>query len=207
MTYAELQDALARLVGVQALGNDPALATWAPQVLNEAQDDIARLLQIPRATTTLTYTGPVTLPAGAQSWGLLAATDLTHGNTLAIVDSTRKHGLAAPGSVGIPQWAAYDGISNELELIPTPTAPLTLELVYAVIPADMSSPADQPWNGALPEYHNLVALLAAVMLHEAKFVNVERINWIKQRYQSGLTELYRRLEPKDRVKPSSEVER
>lgn len=205
MTLAQLQTQLARLIGLQNIGNDPNVAAWTTDALNQAQLEIATDLQIPRVRFTLgPGVNPFVLPSGIQSWGVIAVRDITNDNPLAIVDPARRLAESNPSSTGIPVFAEYD--FNQLNLYPVPTAPVQIEVVAAVIPADMTLPTDQPWNGQYPDYHGLIAMKAALLIHESDWDDPQRIQWVMGRYAARLRQFVKRINAEKDAKPRSEVE-
>lgn len=207
MTLAQLQSHLARLIGLQAPGDDPNVAAWMTDALNQAQLEIATDLQIPRSITTIpAVSGSFPVPGGTQSWGILAARDLTNNNPLAIVDPARRLAELGPLTTGVPSYLEYDPSAGTLVPYPVPTAPIDIELVYAVIPTDMVNPTDQPWNGAYPDYHFLVAMKAALLIHESDWADPNRIQWVMTRFSLQLRKFAKRINAGKDFKPRSEVE-
>jgi len=205
MTLAQLQGQLARLIGLQNVSNDPNVAAWVTDALNQAQLEIAVDLQIPRTRFTLgPGVNPFVLPPGIQSWGVLAVRDITNDNPLAIIDPSRRLAESNPTATGVPIFAEYG--FNQLNLYPAPTTPVQIEVVAAVIPADMVLATDQPWNGQYPDYHGLIAMKAALLIHESDWSDPKRTQWVMGRYAARLNQFVKRINAKKDAKPRSEVE-
>lgn len=207
MTLTQLQAYLARELGLSALADDPVFQGWSLDAFNEVQNDVATRLQIPRAITTVTgVTGPFPVPAGMQSWGLLAARDITNNNQLAVVGVARRQALVGSAAAGIPAFIQYDPALATLDLFPAPVTPVNIELYFAVLPSPLASPGDQPLNGLFSEWHHVIALGAAQRLIEADWADENQVRWLVRRYEDELSKFAARvLEEKD-TKPRSEVE-
>ena len=207
MTLTQLQAYLARELGLSALADDPVFQNWSLDAFNEIHLDVATRLQIPRATTIVpNVAGPFPVPAGMQSWGLLSARDATNNNPLAIVGVARRQALVGNPPPGIPAFLEYDPALINVTPYPTPAAPVNIELYFAVIPAQLVNPTDQPFNGLFQEWHHVVALGAAQRITESDWADENQVRWLIQRYEDELAKFASRVRHGKDVKPRSEVE-
>jgi len=208
MNLGQLQTQLARLIGLDSTDNDPNVAAWATDALNQAQHEIAVDLQIPRSSVLLpSVSGPVSLPSNVQSWGVLAVFDATNHNPLAIIDEAKGYAEGAPTAItGTPTIAVYSHSANTLTPHPIPSSPIDLYVHYAFIPPDMTSSTDEPWAGQYRDHHYIVALKAALLIHESDWADPKRVEWVMSRYSLRLQRLRQRIEAQKDAKPRSEVE-
>lgn len=208
MTLADLQSRLARLVGTSAITDDPVFSSWSVDVLNDSMDKIATALQIPRNRISIPgVTASFAVPADMQTWGLLAVTDTTNGNPLAIVDAARGMARYAPPPIAsIPAAAVYEPSNPNVDILPNAAAPISVDVLYAVYPDQLVNPTDEPFNGTYREYHYIVALGAALLVHEGDWADIQRVDWVRKRYEQELEEFTRRVNAFHKAKPRSEVE-
>lgn len=207
MNLTQLQARLARYLGLANVTDDPDVAAWTAIALNDAQLSIATELQIPRDVRTVTIPpGPYSLGPGVQSWGLLAAADTTNGNPLGVVSTARRVAeFPSLPPASVPRIVAYEPSTNTIELLPPPIAPVTVVLYLALIPADMVNPTDEPWNGQYADWHDLVAMRAALLVQEADWADPNRVAWVKKRYDEKLASFMRRINEHKDIAPQSEV--
>jgi len=207
MTLAQLQSRLARFLGLQNIGDDPAYLTWSTDALNDAQIEVAAELQVPRRLTTIVASsGPFPAPSDIQTWGIIAATDTTNGNPLAIVDPQTRLAKYPSNTIGTPELIEYYQVSNTLQLYPAPPAPVNVEIYYARIPTPMVAPTDEPFDGMYREYHIIVALKAALLVHEADWGDPSRVQWVYQRYEIEKRRFAERVNKERHTKPLGEGE-
>ena len=193
MTYAELQTRLARYLGNASLADDPTYNTWAGDAINQAHLELARGLRLPRGYSTLSVTtGTVTIPDTLQTDGLLYVSDATNANPLPIlypekIASKMPDRTSLPA--GIPKVVEYDPFNpSQFKLWPPPAATTTLDVIYAKNPATLSASTDTPWDNQLPEFHDVIALRAALLVFEGDWPDTERIAWVRNRYEEQFTQ-------------------
>ncbi len=192
MTYTELQTRLARYLGNASLADDPTYSSWAGDAINQAHLELARELKLPRGYNTLNVvTGTVTIPDTLQTDGLLYVTDATNANPLPILYPEKiASKLPDRGSLsaGVPKVVEYDPFNPaQFKLWPAPAAATDLDIIYAKAPATLSASTDTPWENQLPEFHDLIALLAALLTFEGDWADTERVVWVKRRYDEQLS--------------------
>lgn len=193
MTLAELQTALARLVGLVNINDDPKFTAWAPSALNEAQVGIAGAVNIPRYTVPVVATDTILLPANIQTGGLLNVVNNTDNKTLPIVDLTRAYDeFGGTAATGVPLKVGYDGVAAA-RLFPAAAAPVNLSITYAAVPATMVNPTDEPWDGLYADFHRVIAYKAALLLWEGDWPNPERVEFVKKRYYDEIGALVGRV--------------
>ena len=202
MTFAELQNRLARYLGLQALTDDPRFSAWGPDALNDAHLEIAQELQIPRVREQVTSTVDVVIPTRqVQTWGMLTAYNLSYSMPLAIISPARARDLLPVEA----RYLIYEPSYPNLSLHTTPAGDLDVELYYAYVPEPMANPGDQPFEGYFTEFHGIVALGAAKTLLEADNGDPKLVEWLTGRYYAELERFRRAIEERRGVRPRSEV--
>ncbi len=203
MTYAELQNRLARYLGLQALADDPRFNAWGPDAINDALLEIAQELQIPRRVETVASAAETVTPTVApQTWGILAAYNETDGIPLTVISYART---ALIGSA-FPRYLLYDPSLPSMTLAPAPLVPsISVRLYYAVTPSTLVAPTDEPFNGAYSEFHHVIALRAAMLMLEGDSGDEKTTEWLTARYRYELQRWRRAAIEGKGVRPRSEV--
>lgn len=163
MTLAELLDRVLRGAGIR----NSDLHVEIVQMLNEENNELSRDLQIPEYTVDITgVTGPTNMPTNARSGGLISIRRKADGTPYDILTVT-KADLKYPGwtewADNDPLFMAYDpatsGLAGTFQPAPSPVAgtPVDLTVTYVAKPGDMADLTDQPWDGLLAEFHEVLA--------------------------------------------------
>lgn len=194
-------------MGLKNITDDDVFNAWAVDALNDAMINIAVELQIPRVITTVSsVTTQFTLPSNMQTWGLLAVSDTTNGNPLAVVDLARRIAVAPTTATGTPRFVAYDPSRSYAEISPPSATDINLEILYAAVPTQMSVDTDTPFDGLYSEFHHVVAMGAALLAHEGDWADPQRIDWVRKRYVSEMEAFRQRINANSLSRPRSEVE-
>ncbi len=207
MTLADLKLRLARLLGLENVSDDPVFSAWSSAALNDAMGKLSAQLQIPRKTYTLSsVVDSATAPSDMQTWGLLAANDMTNGTSLAIIDPARRMSRFPEAVTAPPTAVEYDVANNRLTLWPKPPSKIDLLILYAAVPQQMVADTDVPFNGQYDEFHYIIAFGAALLVHEGDWGDPQRVDWVRKRYIEELAEFVARVNTFNKSKPRSEVE-
>lgn len=163
MTLAELVDRVMRGAGIR----DSDMQTEIVQMLNEENDELSRDLQIPEYTVDITgVTGVTNMPSNARSGGLISIRRLADGtpyDILTVTKADRLHPGWLQWADNDPSFMAYDpsqnGLAGTFQPVPSPVAgtPIDLTMSYVAKPSDMVDLTDTPWDGLLPEFHEVLA--------------------------------------------------
>lgn len=198
MTYADLQQRLALYLGLGSLADDPNVAAWGPIALNDAQRELSSIFKIPRTTEAFS-TNPAFTTFPAQYDGILQASETNIGRPLAVLTSSKaisRFPNFPTASDVYPAAVVQDEINHsQLTFYPNPTSPFSVSVLYAYVAPDMVNPTDVPWGGAYAEWHDTIALRAALQIFEADWADKERIGWVKKRHDERLSQFARYVMP------------
>lgn len=181
MTLAELMDVVKLLVPAERMAGvtDGALA----QAINVAQDDVSRALRAP--TQTVLYdsvdgVGAFSWPTDARDDGIVQVYALTLDSSGAITNSTMipvydfktastyepDWSLEEPATVA--RFIVYDPTAEVAVPYPVPPPDSTniqaYRITYVVAPSKMSALTDQPFQGRLDSFHDVLAYRVAWLL-------------------------------------------
>lgn len=162
MTLGEMIDEITEKVGRDL--EHASVAKW----LNRAQDREGRDLAIPQFYAEVTdVTAAFQLPAGARREGLLEVRHNTSGSKYPIFN-TMEADLRYPGwkewDPGSTRFIVFDpkmtGASGLITPVPLPKSGSAQDyyITYTTVPNEMTSVDDEPWDGQLPSYHEVVML-------------------------------------------------
>lgn len=175
MTLHELRNAAAHWAGFTGANEDPQFVAVVNSLLNAAQLRYGRKWLLPRAyedTTVAAGTANYTLANQPYSDGVLSVS--IDGKRVPVIDAygiDNEYPDRDPAATGEVRFVEYDstGSSNTLRLWPAPaTAINRMRIYYAYIPPRMESGNDEPWDGQFQEYHEIIALRAALQYVEKR---------------------------------------
>lgn len=171
MTLGQLKQELAQYLGLDSTTSDGLVSLWDESLLNRAANELATILQIPRAEVVLTRAdmeaGDYSLPASASAvLRAVAPPDIV----VPLVDQDDYQYAGA----SFPYPRVHFGVggvvlvrnTTPLSIRFTPRGegmyPERLKIIYARTPTEMTDEGHQPWDGQYPQYHGLIAMRAAM---------------------------------------------
>lgn len=172
--------------------------------LNIAQDRIARDMMFPQYYVEVTgVTDAFSLPAGARGEGLLEVRREEDGLVLPIKNTQEADALHPDWKdwdegdtlfiVFDPKMVGGDGLVRPVPL-PLDTDPQDYYITYIAKPDDMTSLTDQPWNGMIDSYHEL---LVNTVLFEVLFAaKDDRWQYFYQKVEAMKDEMFQMLRPR-----------
>lgn len=169
MTLAEMLDEI-----VWVLGSENEFHADIVKRLNRVMEYESRDLLIPqRYSEVEDVTGSFSLPSGAREEGLLEVRRHKDGTKFNIYTS-QEADLQHPGwsewDPGSTSFIVFDpkteGGSGTVILVPSPKSGDTEDftITYAVVPDEMTDMDDEPWNGHLPSFHEMLVQRVAFEL-------------------------------------------
>lgn len=218
MTYDEIKKDVARLLTLPDLEKDPFIMAQAEFAIKRANQDVAASLRLPAVSSVVvpSSNGVIAWPSNA----LVGRDGIIH---LLWKDgaSTAKLPIMSEEEayVRFPQWeddqgsspsrAIYDPARKSSGIRVNPYSASTggtFHLRYVKIPNLMDSPADEPLDGEVPQYHDLISLKAAIYLLEYDytggesadyigFTNIRKLELLSKQYQMRLIEALRSTQP------------
>lgn len=184
MTLKDLIDQVMVLTGDYGEGDIPEIAGLATE-LELVHQQLARELQVPQANGDVTgITTEFTLPAGAQSGGLLEIRRASDGTPYAIknvVQANREHAGWQDWDRGDTVFVVQDQKMLQADVRPVPlplaTDPQDYKLLYMVKPTAMTALTSTPFEGRFPQYDEVLAYQVAMntmlrlqKVNEAQFI-------------------------------------
>lgn len=187
MTAAELLD-MVRVLTREATLTDGAIL----QALNVAQEDVGRNLRAPIQTVlynNVNGIGVLSWPTDARDDGILQIYALTTDDTGAITNST-----VIPiydfqtASMYEPNWTLEEAADEARFVVYDPTYEIatpypvpppdsahiqSFRLTYVVRPTKMAELSDEPFNGRLESFHDILAYRAAYLMTRDAAMNAE----------------------------------
>ncbi len=168
MTLNELKELAAHWAGESAANADPDFSFAATMLLNSAQLRYGRKFLVPRGYyDALNITSQtITVPRVPYKNGLLSVFDITNKRRIPIytpyeADNKWPDRVSAqPGRTQIVEWDNAN--PSVIKLWPQPSSANDYRIFYAFAPTPMKSGSDQAWDGVYPEYHEIIALAAAL---------------------------------------------
>ena len=152
-------------------------------LLNVVNDEVSRDLGVPIGTVDFMKIEAATdlqIPANGREEGLLELYRLTLNDDDSVAGSVRvpmwtfqqaseyepNWSTEEPG--GVPRFVVYDPSQMYVNPLPVPAptaaAPQSFRMVYQVHPCEMEELADEPLDGRLPSFHDVIAYRAAFLL-------------------------------------------
>lgn len=190
MTLGEMLDELHYLLGNVDTPDDGELIA----ILNRSQDRLARDLNIPQYHAKLTdVTGEEALPSNAREAGLIAVHRDSDGHEYDLMTVSEADQFY-PGwknwDAGGTVFIVYDpkmiGLKGSIRPVPMPSAgsPQTYVLTYLAKPGAMTTLTDEPWDGHLEEFHDVIVhhVASQVLLNRGD----RRANDYYALYQQGV---------------------
>ena len=168
MTLQELRELAAHWAGYSAANADPNFVAIVNALLNNANRRYGARFLIPRTTEVFTgvSTSLITLTNTPYSNGLFSVIDRTNKRRLPIYNTYEADNRwpdRATASPGLPRFVEWEPANpTSLTIHPQPSPPVDLAVFYSYVPPQMQSGDDQPWDGQYPEYHELLAIAAAL---------------------------------------------
>ena len=169
MDLQELRNRMAHWAGLTASNADPDFNSISTTLLNAAQVRYGRRLFVPRSNLLFSGVGTptITLPDTPYHNGIISVFDVSNGRRLPVFDvytADNEYPDRANMNPGLPEFVEYDYLSspNVLRLWPAPSTAIDIRVFFAFMPQLMRAGTDQPWNGQFPEYHEIIALSAAL---------------------------------------------
>lgn len=153
---------------------DPGEHAEIVSLLNRSADRCARDLEIPQYYVEVEdVTGEFELPNGAREGGLLEVRRKKSGYRFKIYstqEADRFHSGWVTWDNGTPQFMIFDprvpGLSGRIRPVPTPKSgeDETLLVTYVAQPDDMEELTDEPFDGHLPEFHEMIPMYVCYQL-------------------------------------------
>lgn len=141
------------------------------KMIQRSHEREARELQFPQYTVTAAgVTEPFSLPSGARSDGLLEVRREEDGVRLPILntqEASREYQNWRDWDAGDTRFVIYDpkmvGLDGLIRPVPLPEdgSPQSYVLTYVAKPDDLTRLDDEPWNGTMDSYHDLLVLWVA----------------------------------------------
>lgn len=187
MTLSELMD-MTRVLSRDQNLVDGTLA----QFLNIAQEDISRALRAPSQVVfykNVAGLGGFNWPTDAREGGILTVYALTLDDTGEVTASTEipvydfdtasayEPGWTVEEASGAPRFIVYDPQMEVATPVPVPNPAAdnlqSFRIHYVVRPDKMQRTEDEPFNGKLPGFHDILAYRAAYLLTQANHLYAE----------------------------------
>lgn len=169
MTLQELRNAAAHWAGYVGANEDPQFIAVVNVLLESSQLAYGRKWFLPRTheeTPITAGTATYTLANTPYANGVLSVS--IDGQRVPVVDNYRLDNLypdrdaTATGDVRFVEFDHTTG-PNTIRFWPAPSSAINrLRVYYAFVPQRMEASTDEPWNGQYPEYHEIIALRAAL---------------------------------------------
>jgi len=175
MTLHELRNAAAHWAGFVGANEDPQFLAVVGRLLESTQLHYGRKWFLPRThweTSVAAGTTTVNLPNAPYSNGVLSVS--IDGKRIPVVDNYRldnEYPDRDPTETGRVRFVEFDHTTGPtaLRLWPAPDSAISrLRVYYAYRPAAMQSGNDEPWDGQFPDYHEIIALRAALQYVEKR---------------------------------------
>ncbi len=170
MTLQELRLKAAHLSGFTGGNVEPQFDAIIDWLINEALLRYSKLGRIPRANEVLSgvNTQQVALGRTPQTPdGVFTVFDITNKRRLVVSDLYNADNVwpdrdtASPGNPRMVVWDAINDATH-LHIFPMPSPSVDLRVLYAYVPTRLERDADEPWDGQLEQYHELLAVSAAL---------------------------------------------
>ena len=174
MTLNELRELAANWAGRSAVNSDADFNMIITSLLNSAQMRYGRRFLVPRGYYSASgVTGStITLPKTPYKNGVLSVFDATNQRRIPVYtpyEADNKWPDRASASKGATQIVEWDNAQpTVLTLWPQPSSANDYRIFYAYAPQPMATGDDEPWDGIYPEYHEIIALAAALDYVERK---------------------------------------
>lgn len=168
MTLQELRELTAHWAGFTAANADPGFIAIVNQLLNSANVRYSAKFYLPRRTEVFTgvSTPTITLTSQPLSNGLFSVIDRTNKRRLPIYNTYEADNhwpdrfSSSPGKPAMVEWEPSN--PTQLNIWPQPSSPTDIAVFYAYVPPQMLQGTDQPWDGQYPEFHDVLAIAAAL---------------------------------------------
>jgi hypothetical protein len=187
VTAAELLDM------VRVLTRDTALTDGALlQALNVAQEDVSRGLRAPVQTVlyvNVNGVGNFNWPADARDDGILQVYALSTDDSGEVVNSSvipvydfqtasmYEPNWTTEGAADVARFIVYDPtyeIASPYPVPPPDSAHVqSFRLTYVVRPTKMAELSDEPFNGRLESFHDILAYRTAYLMTRDAAMNIE----------------------------------
>ena len=208
MTLGELRTRLAYHLGLDSTTSDGLIAFWDANALNDAARFIADRLSIPRLWVDFTKndlaSGTLNMPSEAETIvravvppdtvvPIVSADDYVEDDrgTLPRVRRFARNAVLVNENAS-PITVKWLGAAWE-------EPPDRLRIIYKPRYTPMVNETDQPWGGAYPRYHELIALRAALdmlgRLDPGEPETVLRMRVVNEEYQRIYSEFASDLDP------------
>lgn len=168
MTLNELRELAANWAGKSAANADPDFGFAITMLLNSAQLRYGRKFLVPRGyyNAVGVTTPTITLPNTPYKNGLISVFDITNKRRIPVYspyEADNKWPDRASAPAGRTQIVEWDNANpSVINLWPQPATPNDYRVFYAFTPSVLQQGNDQAWNGVFPEYHEIIALAAAL---------------------------------------------
>lgn len=174
MTLQELRNEAAHWAGFVGSNEDPQFAAAIWMLLKDAHTYYGRKWLIPRRREQFAVasgTASITLASRPYSRGVLTVS--IDGRRVPVLDPYRldsEYGNRDLADTGKVRFAEHDPYAapNIIRFWPIPSSDVQVAVFYGYLPPDLQRGDDEAWDGQFPEYHNIIALRAALQYVEKR---------------------------------------
>ena len=174
MTLQELRSEAAHWAGFVGSNEDPQFAAVIGMLLKDAHLYYGRKWLVPRRREQFAIasgTASVTLASRPYTRGVLTVS--IDGRRVPVLDPYRldsEYGDRNPADTGDVRFVEHDfyAAPTLLRFWPIPSKDIDVVAFYGYIPPELRRGDDEAWDGQFPEYHNLIALRAALQYVEKR---------------------------------------